>query len=327
MQGKIYLTNQLSLVENTAHYSIEIRVYVFLKLSLLFKVYKLVQHFSLRIQMKIRPKLTPIGFGFLVIFLIVLVWAAAYPIALNLPSNAFQEPLNSSYNVLNVLFTALAFGGVVITLIFQAQEFKNSRSEGVERSILEMFQILTSEQFQATKNCAFRVLIAVIKNREYGLFVASKLFAVSQLPFPQSEGVIQTICDLDDSKNIKDLKRFEYLERHDRLKLDDMMNFFSMLAQRESSGSIINHVDFAYDWWRPALMLIAQLQKERKNADPKIQEYCKNRLLIEIIWSLDSVYGFDPIKSDKEVWAYLAKHPLIVDRFKLDPRYNVASAS
>lgn len=277
--------------------------------------------------MKIRLKLTPIGFGFLVIFLIVLIWAAAYPIALNLPSNAFQEPLNSSYNVLNVLFTALAFGGVVITLIFQAQEFKNSRVEAVERSILEMFQILTSEQFQATKNSAFRVLIAVIQNREYGLFAASKLFAVSQLPFPKSEKVIQTICDLDNAKNIKDLQRFEYLERHDRLKLDDMMNFFSMLAQRESSSSIINHVDFAYDWWRPALMLIAQLQKEHRNSDVVIQKYCKNRLLIEIIWSLDSIYGFEPIKSDEKVWAYLISHPLIAQRFKLDPEYEIALAS
>jgi hypothetical protein len=166
-----------------------------------------------------------------------------------------------------VLFTALAFGGVIITLIFQAQQASQARLEAVERSILEMFQILTSAEFQATKNAAYRVLIAAIRNRDYGEYVASKLFAVEQLPYPSTDAVRQTLCELDPEKQAAvDEQAFEYLERHDRLKLDDMMNFFSMLAQRQSSKSIVSHVDFAYDWWRPALLLIAQLQKERIKA-------------------------------------------------------------
>ena len=125
--------------------------------------------------MKFRPKLTPVSAALLVILLIIVIWGATYPIAIRLPQNTFQEPLNSSYNVLNVLFTALAFGGVLITLIFQAHEAKSARNETVERSILEMFQILTSAEFQSTKNSAFRVLIAAIKNRDYGEYVASML--------------------------------------------------------------------------------------------------------------------------------------------------------
>lgn len=273
--------------------------------------------------MKFIHKFTPVAAAVLVILFIIVIWGATYPLASSLPENAFKEPLSSSYNVLNVLFTALAFGGVLITLIFQAQEAKKARSEAVERSILEMFQILTSPEFQETKNSAFRVLIAAIKNRDYGEYVASKLFAIHQLPFPQNEAVRQTICELDSAKHAAtDDQTFEHLERHDRLKLDDMMNFFSMLAQRESSKSIVNHVDFAYDWWRPALMLIAQMQKERKDSDPKIQSLCKNRLLNQIIWSLDSVYGHEPIKDDKAVWAYLCDHPLLKERFKLDPSYG-----
>lgn len=275
-----------------------------------------------RLPMKIPAKLSPVTAALLVILCIFVLWGSIYPIASYLPPNVFQEPLNSSYNVLNVLFTALAFGGVIITLIFQAQEAKNARSEAVERSILEMFQILTSAEFQATKNSAFRVLIAAIKNRDYGEYVASRLFAVDQLSFPRSQAVKKTLCELDSAKHTADDQTFEHLERHDRLKLDDMMNFFSMLAQRESSKSIVNHVDFAYDWWRPALMLIAQLQKERKDAHPKIQEFCKNRLVNEIIWSLDIVYGHEPIKDDKAVWAYLCDHPLLNERFKLDPDYG-----
>lgn len=257
----------------------------------------------------------------LVILLIIAIWGAAYPLAVRLPRDTFQEPLNSSYNVLNVLFTALAFGGVIITLIFQANEAKSARNETIERSILEMFQILTSAEFQATKNSAFRVLIAAIKNRDYGEYVASKLFAVDQLSLPDNEKVKDTLRELDTAKQTDDAQAFEHLERHDRLKLDDMMNFFSMLAQRESSKSIVNHVDFAYDWWRPALMLIAQLQKERRDRHPKIQELCKNRLLQDIISSLDRVYGHEPIMGDEAVWTYLSKHPLLKERFGLDQRY------
>ncbi len=272
--------------------------------------------------MKFNRNLGPVGIGLIVIVCIFAIWLGTYPIAASLPHNVFQEPLNSSYNVLNVLFTALAFGGVVITLIFQAEESKNARNESVERSILEMFQILTSEEFQATKNSAFRVLIAAIENRDYGEYVASKLFPVDQLPFPEAPEVKAILQKLDDQKKGEEGERkFDFLERHDRLKLDDMMNFFSMLAQRESSKSIVNHVDFAYDWWRPALMLVAQLQKERKQGNKKIKEYCKNRLLHEIIWSLDVVYGYEPIKGDGEVWAYLCNHPLLKERFALDSRY------
>lgn len=273
--------------------------------------------------MKFIQKLTPGAAAVLVILFIVVIWLATYPLASSLPQNAFQEPLNSSYNVLNVLFTALAFGGVIITLIFQAQEARKARSEAVERSILEMFQILTSAEFQETKNSAFRVLIAAIKNRDYGEYVASKLFAVEQLPYPRNAKVRQTLCELDGAKQAAaDEQKFEQLERHDRLKLDDMMNFFSMLAQRESSKSIVNHVDFAYDWWRPALLLIAQMQKERKDSSQRIQTLCKTRLLIEIIWTLDIVYGHEPIREGAEVWAYLREHPLLKERFELDSNYD-----
>ena len=273
--------------------------------------------------MKTSLKPTPVTAALLVILCIVFIWVATYPLASSLPQNTFQEPLGSTYNVLNVLFTALAFGGVIITLVFQAEEAKKARNEGIERSILEMFQILTSEEFQATKNAAFRVLIAAIKSRDYGEYVASKLFAVDQLPFPGSSAVREILSELDDKKrSATDNQAYESLERHDRLKLDDMMNFFSMLAQRESSKSIVNHVDFAYDWWRPALMLIAQLQQERRDANPKIRELCKNRQLSEIIRSLDQVYGHAPIKDGKAVWAYLCSHPLLKERFKLDPSYE-----
>ncbi|MFM2325279.1 MAG: hypothetical protein RL244_2158 [Pseudomonadota bacterium] len=59
----------------------------------------------------------------------------------------------------------------------------------------------------------------------------------------------------------------------------------------------------------------------QRDTHPKIQALCKNRLLQDIIWSLDRVYGHKPIMDDKEVWTYLREHPLLKERFKLDQRY------
>lgn len=65
--------------------------------------------------------------GVAVMLFIITVWAMVWPISKALPGGAFSEPVGSIYNGLNVLFTALAFGGVIITLLFQTEEAKHSR--------------------------------------------------------------------------------------------------------------------------------------------------------------------------------------------------------
>jgi hypothetical protein len=256
----------------------------------------------------------------LIMVLIVCIWALAYPVAASLPENVFKEPLSSSYGALNVLFTALAFGGVVITLIFQANQAKIAQKESMERSILDMFQTFTSDEFQRTKDAAFRVLITAIKHKEYADFVASRLFAVAQLPRPVSAEIRQTVLGLEGNRTRTDAADFEKMERADRLKLDDILNFFAMLAQRESASEIVKHVDFAYDWWRPALLLIAQSQIEHQKRHPEIKEYCRNNPIMDTIRTLDTVFGHTQLNSDQEVWAYLFKHPKMID-FKLDPQF------
>lgn len=262
----------------------------------------------------------------LVMLLVVVIWALAYPIAANLPPNAWQEPLTSSYGVLNVLFTALAFGGVVITLIFQADQAKAAQRETMERSILEMFQAFTSNDFQYTKNAAFRVLITAIQHKPYAEFVASRLFAVAQLPLPDSPAIQETILNLEGNKERARQCSFSEMERGDRLKLDDIFNFFAMLAQRESACEIIKHVDFAYDWWRPALLVIAQTQLEHQRKHPGIAKYCRNRPVMETIQTLDAVFGHAPLPTDQAVWDYLFHHPKMIG-FKIDPAFAAGKAS
>jgi hypothetical protein len=254
-----------------------------------------------------------------IMLMIVLVWIAAYPISKYLPNTLFSDPFGPIYNGLNVLFTALAFGGVIITLLFQAEESRIARREAIERSIFELFQTFTSRDFQHVKDSSFRALLTAVKNRDYAEYLASRLFVVEPMKtLPPS--CVGTLRELDESKRGKSDEELIHADRADRLMLDNMLNFFAMLAQRESSATVIKHCDFAYDWWRPTLWIVGQLQQERYDASTTIQTYCKNQLVTETLKSLDKVYGHKPLGSAAEVWDYVTHHPKII-AFGLDARF------
>ncbi|MBU0901072.1 MULTISPECIES: hypothetical protein [Pseudomonas] len=262
----------------------------------------------------------PIKLAGLTMFLIVMIWVMAYPIARYLiPSDTFNEPFEPVYNGLNVLFTALAFGGVIITLAFQAEESRIARREEIERSIFELFQTFTSLEFQQVKDGAFRALLTGIQHREYAEYLASRLFVVEQLTFPPA--CAKTLRTLDAEKQSLDDQQIIHADRADRLMLDNILNFFAMLAQRESSATVIKHCDFAYDWWRPALWIIAELQQRRHANSEKIRMYCKNQLVTATLKALDKVYGHAPLNSSREVWEYITQHPKLLD-FGLDPEFK-----
>ena len=250
--------------------------------------------------------------------MIVVVWLLASPVARFLPDGTFSDPFERVYNGLNVLFTALAFGGVIVTLLFQADESRTARREEIERSIFELFLTFTSQEFQHVKDCSFRALLAAIKHKEYAEYLASRLFVVEQLSFPATSGAI--LRELDEAKRSLDDDEIVHADRADRLMLDNMLNFFAMLAQRESSATVIKHCDFAYDWWRPALWLIGQLQQERYESSPEIRRYCRNQLITNTLASLDKIYGHDPLATRTARWDYVTHHPKIV-AFGLDKRF------
>lgn len=255
----------------------------------------------------------------LVMLLIVALWLIAYPVAQQLPGDVFREPFGSVYNGLNVLFTALAFGGVIVTLLFQADESRHARREEIERSIFELFQTFTSLEFQHVKDSAFRALLAAIRNRDYAEYLATRLFVVEQKPFPVAAAA--TLRELDEAKKGLDDDAVVHADRADRLMLDNMLNFFALLAQRESSATVIKHCDFAYDWWRPVLWMIADLQQAHRDSSPVVQKYCKTRLLRETLVALDKVYEHAPLKGRADTWQYLTTHPKMV-AFGIDPRFQ-----
>lgn len=268
-----------------------------------------------------KSRTSRLAFG--VMLAIVLVWLVAFPISRQLPDDVFKDPYGPVYNGLNVLFTALAFGGVVITLLFQAEQARNARREEIERSIFELFQTFTSLEFQQVKDGAFRALLAAVKHRDYAEYLASRLFVVDQKPFPA--GVAGVLRQLDESKQALDDSQIEHADRADRLMLDNMLNFFALLAQRESSATVIKHCDFAYDWWRPVLWMIASLQQAHRDASPLVRKYCKNQLITGTLQALDKVYGHEPLPTRRAAWAYITRHPKMV-AFGVDPRFAELAA-
>lgn len=248
--------------------------------------------------------------GIAVMLFIITVWAMVWPISKALPGGAFSEPVGSVYNGLNVLFTALAFGGLIITLLFQAEEAKHSRREEIERSIFDLFQTFTTPEFQEVKNGAFRALLAGVKDESYARFLASRLFAVDQLAFPPS--VVPVLRALDEAKGKLNDAQIEQMDRADRLMLDNVLNFFALLAQRKSSSMVIKHCDFAYDWWRPTLWLVALLQREHFEKSKAIPVYCRTRMIAETLVVLDSIYGHIALTTPSEIRHYIDTHPKIV---------------
>lgn len=253
--------------------------------------------------------------GISVMIFIIAVWALAWPISQELPSGSFREPVGSVYNGLNVLFTALAFGGVIITLLFQSEQARHARREEIERSIFDLFQTFSSQEFQSVKNGAYRVLIAAVVHDGYARFLASRLFAVDQDQFPSD--IIPVLRSLDYAKEKNAEGVTEYSDRADRLMLDNMINFFALLAQRESSKEVIKHCDFAYDWWRPLLWNIALFQQEHHKHSEDVEKYCRTRLVSETLTALDKMYGHGMLGDAQEIRNYINSHPLVV-RFRTE---------
>lgn len=253
---------------------------------------------------------------------IFLFWLSAYPLSKYISSSAFGEPTTSIYNAINVLFTALAFMGVVITFRFQLLESERAGKELVERSIFELYNSFTSESFQKVKDDAFLCLLIAVKNQAYATCLASRLFPIERREFPES-----ALCDYQSLRpELKDksLDEMMDIDRRARLHLDNILNFFAMLSHRQAAASVIKHVDFAYDWWRPTLWIIAQLQKEIKDGSQEISTYCRNPMVHITLEQLDSIYGYPAITPGDSVYQYLKAHPWLREQ-GIDPAFFAAA--
>jgi hypothetical protein len=238
---------------------------------------------------------------------IVVCWMLVLPLSWLFARDAISEPTITFYNIFNVLVSAMAFAGLVMTLWLQREESKRSNLDNVERSIFELFTTFTSDSFQKVKDDAFLCLLLSVKNKAYAEYLASRLFPIGRRPYPTD--IEPILFSLRPELRKMSTETLITVDRNARLKLDNILNFFAMLAHRQAAHSVIKHVDFAYDWWRPTLWIIAQLQYEMKSESAEIAKWCRNPMLHVTLETLDRIYAFEPIQPGEQVYAYLKSHP------------------
>ena len=289
-----------------------------------------------------------------VIFLIIGIWIGAWWWA-STPSPFIKgltsQPLADIFSSVNALFAGLACAGVLITIYLQmrelavtAEDLKTTAQANTataraisdtavangemaraslkvathsdERSVLDLFQVYCSDYFQNVKDSSMSVLIPCVASKAYFDFVVSRFFVAEQLPFPQD--CWERVSKVTYSKTYEE---FITQEQRNRYKLDELINFFTLLTGRENAREIILRCDFSYSWWRPLFWMIASQQKRRFEEHPRIRAYATPLYFLGVVHKLDEIYGFEPFRSDAEMWDFVINHPKIRS-YQLDPAHG-----
>ena len=276
--------------------------------------------------------------------LIVGIWIGAWFVGAQkaIFSGLTNEPLADVFSSVNALFAGLAFGGVIITIYVQIRELQDTKEElqktaqanaematanlslarlSDERSVMDLFQVYCSEYFQTVKNASMSVLIPCVASKAYGDYVVSRLLVAGQLPFP--DHCWERVSEATYSKS---LEEFRAADQHQRYKLDELINFFTMLTGRANAKEAVSRCDFSYSWWRPLLWMLAVQQRNRYDADPEIRRFATPLYLMDVVRKLDESYNFTPFASDRDMWQFFVSHPK-VQGYGMDPAYRALSLS
>lgn len=258
-----------------------------------------------------------------IILSILLIWLSAWLSVVyksSLIAKLTSQPLADVFNSINALFAGLAFGGVIVTVYLQILEMQDTRDElkrtaeanlklaelSDERAILDLFNVYCSEYFQVVKNASMSVLIPAVSSKAYFDFVVSRLFVAEQLPFPDQDWAKISLSTY--SKSLEDFKKDDQFNRY---KLDELMNFFTVLTGRKDPQGVIKRCDFSYSWWRPLFWMLAANMKARYKKYETIKNYSTPLIFPETVVKLDELYGFKPFTNDSEMWSYINSHPKI----------------
>lgn len=260
------------------------------------------------------------------------IWIGAWYVS----SNPFEsittiteQPVADIFSSVNALFAGLAFGGVIITVYLQINEIRDSRIELTrtadankkmsetseliakredEKFILNLFQTYCSDYFQGVKDDSQKVLFSCIGNKGYCDFVVSRLFAAYPLENPFLDNVPDNIMNIMKVENRED---FLKKEQNYRYKLDELINFFTILTGEESTRNIIGRCDFNYSFWRPYFWIIAKKQDNRYNTEKDIKKYSTKPYFLNVVKKLDIIYGFTPFQNENEMFKHIVSHPKI----------------
>ena len=276
----------------------------------------------------------------LVFFMILVLWFSAWVLGFSWEQlrTKTEQPINDIFLSVNTLFAGLAFFGIIWTSFTQYKDLKETKSlmastaeasksmaeasvrmakHADEKTVLDFFQTYCSEYFQTVKDRSMNVLIASVRSSQYGDYLVSRLFAAGQLQTP-SESFHAKVAEIPGWATQKE---FLANERHDRYKLDELINFFSLLIGLGNAKDIINGCDFSYSWWRPLLWMIAIEQERRFLENEEVRTYATGLYLQNVVRRLDNIYNFKPFANYEDAWTFILNHPKIVE-YGIDPVYT-----
>ena len=269
---------------------------------------------------------------------LVAMWGAALGLGLSPWIKAYTtQPVSDALSGINALFAGLAVAGVIFTLLLQMHEAKvmgeelektaqvnlamakaniNMAKRADERAVLDLFQTYCSQYFQGVKDSSMSVLIPCVASKEYCDYLVSRLFVAGQLPLPPA-----CWAKVSRVSRAGSYEEFVQQEQRDRYKLDELINFFSLLVGVDNSRDAIARCDFSYSWWRPLLWMIAVQQEKRYAANETVRKYATPLYLRRVVEGLDEIYGMAPFASEREMWEFFVGHPKIVG-YGLDANYQ-----
>ncbi|MBP1681012.1 MAG: hypothetical protein H6Q35_1351 [Proteobacteria bacterium] len=254
--------------------------------------------------------------------------------------NIKDKPLGDFFDTINVLFGGLGLAGVIVTLLHQINETSNVdernsavakalletaesnkiiANEAREKAILDLYQTFCSEYFQKVKTSSMNVMIAAIQNKNYCDFMISRFFIISNKTL-DVEILLQSKKYKELSTANSSISMLEK-EQSDRFKLDELINFFTLLSHKNESSAIIKNCDFFYDWWRPLFWFISIQQLEYYNSNELVQKYSQKPYFHDVVKRLDAIYGWESFDSTEEFWNYFLAHPKI-QSYGIDPKFK-----
>lgn len=243
-----------------------------------------------------------------------------------------SQPLADVFSSINALFAGFAFCGVILTVYLQIQELQDTREVlaetakannttaeyAKENAIVELFQTYCSDYFQNVKNSSMNILIPAMASRGYFDFVISRFFVAEQLSLSEADWPRISLVS-----RYSTFEEFKENEQHDRYKLDELINFFTILAYQKDAGDVIARCDFSYSWWRPMFWMIAIAQELRYDNSPTIQKYGTALYFKEVVKMLDEAYALKPIETGIELVDLIKEHPKQSKQYQLDDLHKL----
>lgn len=260
------------------------------------------------------------------------LWLGAWYIGIqpNALKDITNQPVADLFSSVNALFAGFAFCGVILTVYLQIQELQDTRvvldetakankmsaDYAKENAIVELFKTYCSEYFQEVKNSSMNVLIPAVASKEYFDFIVSRFFVAEQQELSISSWErIKTVS------HYKNYDEFKSCEQHDRYKLDELINFFTILAYQKDAVEVIGRCDFSYSWWRPMFWMLAIAQDSRYKNNDLIVKYGTKPYFKEVVQRLDLAYCLKPIENIQELVSLIKDHPKLKVQYNLDPNH------